>query len=773
MAFEIELLPHVSERIMASEDAYRLATPHRYDNPEEYLKILNEFYADESLRRLSQIKNIRNNPEKQKKILEFMSRRENIVNTMVDWGWTYDPRLAPMGLPPTMPWIPWKQQIEFIEWIYNQYLTGKPGIAEKSRDCGATWLMCWIYLQEWRWTQGFAGGIGSNKLDNVDKRDDPSSVFEKLRAILKTLPSWWFPKGWVPKKHDKLANLINPEFNCNISGQGGKEIGRGDRRSIYFVDEKASLEFPEMADHALSQTTNCQIDVSTPKGMNHFGQKRWSGDIDVFTFSWKKDFRKNKIWYEHQKKVLKREVLAQEVDCDYHSSVEGIFIKPEWVRAAVEIKLKSQGICSAGLDVAAGGKNESALAIRTGPTAKVKTWDIDNGIDLVHGVIDVCNNVKVSYLNYDKPGVGYAVKSSIERTERKMGFLNYGWEPGGSPSDLFYPEYDAYAKDIFKNARAEAWYNLARRFEKTWEHLNKVREYDENELISIDNDGKLIAELSSPKRIPTETGKIRVESKDQMLKRGIESPDRADAIVLAFLPRGGGYKHIIDNYNPVLVANTKFEIDWNGSRRHRALHYGSVCIKDDMSVNAICAVWNEVIGKLYIYDEVINDFPEPSVVVSKLAKTMKMTQFELHRLLGNSSMFKEGRRSVAREMNKEFFRIVGHFQTVKIREPAKYDPYGSMTILNEMVKKNLIVIHSKCREIDRQLSTWKLDKGKMKETGMREGLLMIVSELVRNVPLKEIIKSKEYFTRIDDKTVRMEKELTEQLQEQLKGGQDE
>ncbi len=761
MAFKVELLPHVEERIKAVEDAYRLATPHRYTNPQEWIKILNEFYKEESIRRMEMIKNVSGDSDKQGKVLGFMSRRENIINTMVDWGWTYDPRLAPIGLPTTLPWIPWRQQIEFIEWVYNQYMTGMPGVAEKSRDCGATWVMCWLYLQEWRWVPGFAGGFGSNKLDNVDKKDDPDCIFEKLRAILKTFPSWWFPRGWVAKKHDKLANLINPELGCNIAGQGGKEIGRGGRRAIYTVDEKASLEFPEMCDHALSQNTNCQIDISTPKGMNQFGQKRWSGKIDVFSFSWKKDYRKNKEWYDHQKKTLRREVLAQEVDCDYHASVEGICIKPEWVQAAIAIELKGAGACTAGLDIAAGGKNNSALAIRTGPVVKVKAWDIDNAVDLVHGVIDVCNDVGVEILHYDKPGVGYAVTSTIDRTERKMGFLNYGWEPGGSPSDLFYPEFNDYAKNIFKNARAEAWYNLSRRFEKTWEHVNKVRSYSDDEMISIENNSRLIAQLSSPKAIPTETGKIRIESKEQMLKRGVESPDEADAVVLAFLPKDGGYKHVVNEYNPVSIVHRSFSVDWGKNPIHKCLHYGAICMKNDLTINALCAIWDEVEGHLYVYDEVVHEYPEPSAVVPKIIEKMRIKKFELDKMLGGSDLFKEGKRSLAKEFNKSFYEFAGRYQTVKIKQSQKFDPYGCSTVLNDLARKKRMTIHTRCKEINIQLSTWRLEKGKLKESGMREGLLLVVAELMKNVPLREIIKHKEYFKKIDSHTKRYEKEYLE------------
>jgi hypothetical protein len=53
--------------------------------------------------------------------------------------------------------------------------------------------------------------------------------------------------------------------------------------TIYFVDEAAHLEHPEKVDAALSQTTNCRIDMSSVRGMaNPFAKKRWGGKIEPF-----------------------------------------------------------------------------------------------------------------------------------------------------------------------------------------------------------------------------------------------------------------------------------------------------------------------------------------------------------------------------------------------------------------------------------------------------------------------------------------------------------
>ena len=47
-------------------------------------------------------------------------------------------------------------------------------------------------------------------------------------------------------------------------------------------------------------------------------------------------------------------------------------------------------------------------------------------------------------------------------------------------------------------------------------------------------DESLVAELSLPSYRVLSTGKVQVESKDEMKKRGARSPDLADALCLTF-----------------------------------------------------------------------------------------------------------------------------------------------------------------------------------------------------------------------------------------------
>jgi hypothetical protein len=75
--------------------------------------------------------------------------------------------------------------------------------------------------------------------------------------------------------------------------------------------------------------------------------------------------------------------------------------------------------------------------------------------------------------------------------------------------------------DDFINARSEWYWHLRERFERGD--------------IDIDpNDDQLAKQLGDIKWKLTSKGQIAVETKDEMRKRGVSSPDRADALAYAF-----------------------------------------------------------------------------------------------------------------------------------------------------------------------------------------------------------------------------------------------
>ena len=72
----------------------------------------------------------------------------------------------------------------------------------------------------------------------------------------------------------------------------------------------------------------------------------------------------------------------------------------------------------------------------------------------------------------------------------------------------------------YLNLRAELWY--------------KAREWLESRTVKIPHDSRLIDELTTPRYQYTSSGKVKIESKEDLKRRKVKSPDSADAFVLTF-----------------------------------------------------------------------------------------------------------------------------------------------------------------------------------------------------------------------------------------------
>lgn len=449
------------------------------------------------------------------------------------YGKTYDPRLPE----PLIPFRLFPRQVEFLTWLAAREAADEDGLAEKSRDVGFTWLCCSYALHGWLFRPGYSVGFGSRKLELVDRIGDPDTIFEKIRILLRNLPEWMLPAGFDWSEHDNHCRLINPATGATITGEGGDNIGRGGRKSIYFVDEAAYIEHPQKIDAALSATTRVRIDISTPNGPgNPFAQKRFSGKLPVFTFHWRDDPRKDNAWYEREKARLDPVVVAQEIDIDYTASLEGICIPAVWVRAAVGLELPESGLAAAGLDVADEGKNRNVFIAHRGPVVRPpEAWRQANTTETAWKAADLAEQHGVGTLNYDSDGVGAGVRGTYESSERKLRFRPVALRGGTAASERIWPDGKS-SKERFLNLRAELWWLLRVRFEKAYEFREKGVQHPPEEMISIPDHPQLIADLSLPLIVPTETGKLKLESKEAMARRGVKSPDFGDALAYSFAP---------------------------------------------------------------------------------------------------------------------------------------------------------------------------------------------------------------------------------------------
>jgi phage terminase large subunit len=221
------------------------------------------YYEYEWAQRAASIKRIREDPSLLPPLIAFYA--ENPASFINDWGVTTDPRNPEIGLPTEVPFTLFPRQVEWVHWFMERWQSRENGITEKTREMGMSWLAVAVACTLCLFRDGIIVGFGSRKVELVDQIDGPKSLFWKARAFLSALPVE-FLRGWDINEHAPFMRIIFPATGSYMTGEGGDGIGRGDRTSAYFVDESAYLERPLLVDAALSRTTNCRIDISTPNG---------------------------------------------------------------------------------------------------------------------------------------------------------------------------------------------------------------------------------------------------------------------------------------------------------------------------------------------------------------------------------------------------------------------------------------------------------------------------------------------------------------------------
>ncbi|SCC62013.1 TerL protein [Kosakonia oryziphila] len=505
--------------------------------------------------RTERLQRIRQQPEMIPALRQFY--RNNPAQFIIDWGMTSDPRNIDYGLPVTIPFLLFPKQEEWINWILDRRSNRENGITEKSREMGLSWTSVGLACTLCLFNKDMVIGFGSRKEMYVDSTSDPKSLFWKARKFIEQLPVE-FRGGWNEKKHSRFMEVEFPDSGAIIKGEAGDNIGRGDRTTLYFVDESAFLARPLLIDAALSQTTRCRIDLSSVNGMaNPFAQKRHGGKIPVFTFHWRSDPRKDDEWYHAEcDKIDNPVIVAQELDLNYSASAEGVLIPSEWVQAAIDAHIKL-GIQPTGkrlgaMDVADEGKDKNAFSTRHGFLLEnVREWsgvgsDIYGSVEKVFGYCEADN---LTEFRFDEDGLGAGARGDArvineQRTavQRPMIIATPFRGSGG----VFDPDEEAVKgdngqnarlnKDFFANAKAQSWWHLRKLFRNTYRAVEEGKPYNPDEIISISstmkNKDKLIIELSQPTYAINGVGKISVNKQPE----GTKSPNLADSVMINYAP---------------------------------------------------------------------------------------------------------------------------------------------------------------------------------------------------------------------------------------------
>jgi hypothetical protein len=468
--------------------------------------------------------------------------KHNLIDFISDWGLTFDPRNPEKSLPSAIPFILYPKQAEWIDWTLDHWRNQKPGLVEKTRTVGMSWLAIALACTLCLFNPGLVIGFGSRKQEYVDVIGDMKAIFPKARYFLQHLPKC-FLSGMDLSTSMPFMRIIFPN-GSQIVGESGDGIGRGARTSIYFIDEAAFIERPEIVEASLSETTNCRIDISTPNGMaNPFAQKRHNGKIDVFSFHWRDDPRRDQTWYDKKCQELDPIIIAQELDISYTASAEYVVIPYEWIQSSVDAHIKlgivPTGTRIAALDVADQGKDTNSFCGRYGFLLEyIEEWSGQDSdiLETVGRAFNLCSEHNYRELIYDADGLGAGVRGDSRVFDKQnIDIIAFRGSVGvNMPDQKALDNSDRTNKDFYSNLKAQSWWELRKRFQLTHRAVKEGVFNNPDDLISINSNIpkliKLMQELSQPVYSINSAGKLRIDKTPD----GVKSPNLADSVMMAF-----------------------------------------------------------------------------------------------------------------------------------------------------------------------------------------------------------------------------------------------
>ncbi len=198
---------------------------------------------------------------------------------------------------------------------------------------------------------------------------------------------------------------------------------------------------------------------------------------------------------------------------DFWDLGDSTLIAHGWYDRCREIQPVYAGTRALGIDLAPYGSDENVIVERTGQAITgLKAYPAMRMDQLWRGPVrDYVERIQPHYVVYDADGVGAGAigeADMIQDVMRDWGGQVLGFRGGLKQGDRF------------MNARSAWWWSLRRRFE-----YGAIQ-------VQV-NDEKLRKQILDIHYSIKPTGEIRVETKEEMKRRGVGSPDRADALMYA------------------------------------------------------------------------------------------------------------------------------------------------------------------------------------------------------------------------------------------------
>jgi hypothetical protein len=306
--------------------------------------------------------------------------------------------------------------------------------------------------------------------------------------------------------HTRLLLLGNPPTD-----QEGGWFERACNSDLYNVIPIGAYDTPNFTGEDAGTCKSCPANVPPHPVASHLVDQLW---VDEVT----REFGEDSAFVEAR------------VHARFPRSVSNKVIPFSWIEQSQDNPLAQTGAIRLGVDIAADGGDEFVIAWADGmeTTVRHKTSGKANAnaVDVAGVILNQIREAEEMHkqrqisdqvrVKIDAIGVGWGVASTLKR---------WGDEQMHS-AKIVAVNVAEKARDSnrFTNQRAEMWWNARTLLQP---------QGDGSQQVKIIADQRTMAQMAGPQYLSDSSGRIKIESKAYMKRRGVGSPDRAEAMLLA------------------------------------------------------------------------------------------------------------------------------------------------------------------------------------------------------------------------------------------------
>jgi len=362
-------------------------------------------------------------------------------------------------------------------------------------------------------------------------------AWARLKARVESMRQF----GMVEINESELSvTLKNNGAVIRIFGSDNPDAMRGVRLDGVVIDEVAQIK-PEVWNDtlqpALSDRKGWALFIGTPQGVNLFSELYYKAQNTPDWHSAKYTVYDTHSIDPDEVERLRRDMaetsFLREYLCDFSAAGDDQLISLSDVEAAAQREVRQDQVSFAakilGVDPARFGDDRSVIFPRQGLSGA--TPIIYRGIDNM----DLASRVaaKIEEWKPDATFIDAGQGGGVIDRLRQLGYDVIEVHFGGRASDARY-----------LNKRAEMWFEM-----RDWIRLGGC----------IPNNVDLKQDLAAPIYWYDSAGRLQLEPKDDIKKRGLPSPDLGDALALTFahpvhkrtpLQEYGGQRNRMKEYNP-------------------------------------------------------------------------------------------------------------------------------------------------------------------------------------------------------------------------------